>query len=107
MMWRPRLSQPRKPARGLNLALVVDDSPSMMLWEEEVRTFVGQLNQLGIFRRIRPYRLDTRSPAGPVLYGDTAHSSARDPAALRDRSGRRVLLVITDTVGACWRPNLV
>src|SRR5262249_41682199 len=47
------------------------------------------------------------SPATPVLRGGTPDALPRSPAELLDSSGRRILLVLTDGVGQCWRAGLV
>lgn len=99
-------------ARGLDLTLVVDASPSMALWQSTVTAFVALSEQLGAFRTIQLRLLDTRepaegSPATPVLRGGTPATPPRSPAELLDSSGRRILLVLTDGVGQCWRQDLV
>ncbi len=98
-------------ARWLDLTLVVDASPSMALWRSKVRAFISLSEQLGAFRTIQLRLLDTHllagSPARPVLRGATPATPARSPAELLDPSGRRIVLVLTDGVGQCWRQDLV
>lgn len=99
-------------ARELDLTLVVDASPSMALWQSTVTAFISLSEQLGAFRTIQLRLLDTHepaegSPATPVLRGGTPATPTRSPAELLDSSGRRILLVLTDGVGQCWRQDLV
>jgi tetratricopeptide (TPR) repeat protein len=98
--------------RRLDLTLVVDASPSMALWQSTVTAFISLSQQLGAFRSIQLRLLDTHpptagSPAMPVLRGGTPATPIRGPAELLDLSGRRILLVLTDGVGQCWRQDLV
>ncbi|MFI1955118.1 SAV_2336 N-terminal domain-related protein [Streptomyces xinghaiensis] len=97
-----------RPARGrwLDLALVVDDGISMLLWRR-LATEVRQLmERSGAFRRIRVYGLDSRHTAGPRLssrpYG--VHGSASlHPHAVIDTAGGTLVLVLSDGVGPAWR----
>ncbi|MDQ3154482.1 MAG: FxSxx-COOH system tetratricopeptide repeat protein [Actinomycetota bacterium] len=99
-------------ARWLDLTLVVDASPSMALWQSTVTAFISLSQRLGAFRTIQLRLLDTHhptggSPATPVLRGGTPATPTRSPAELLDPSGRRIVLVLTDGVGQCWRQDLV
>jgi tetratricopeptide (TPR) repeat protein len=102
--------------RWLDLTLVVDTNPSMALWRSTVTAFISLAERLGAFRTIQLRLLDTHvdthgpvegSPATPVLRGGTPVTPIRGPAELLDPSGRRILLVLTDGVGQCWRQGLV
>jgi tetratricopeptide (TPR) repeat protein len=109
-LWLP-VTRP-DTVRWLDLTLVVDTSLSMALWRSTVSALISLLERLGAFRSIQLRLLDTDeppagSPAAPVLRGGTPATPARDPAELLDRSGRRILLVLTDGVGQCWRQDLV
>lgn len=103
-----------KPAttRWLDLTLVVDGGPSTVLWRQNVTVFIALLQQSGAFRTIQLRLLDTNrsrpgEPGTPVLRGGTPSTPSRSPAELLDRSGQRILLVVTDGVGDCWRQGLV
>ena len=109
-LWLP-MTKP-DTQRWLDLTLVVDTSPSMALWRSTVTAFVSLAERLGAFRSIQLRLLDTHessagSPGTPVLRGGTEATPARSPAELLDSSGRRILLVVTDGVGQCWRQGLV
>jgi tetratricopeptide (TPR) repeat protein len=109
-LWLP-VTRP-DTVRWLDLTLVVDAGPSMALWRSTVSALISLLERLGAFRSIQLRLLDTDepptgSPAAPVLRGGTSATPARDPAELLDRSGRRIMLVLTDGVGQCWRQDLV
>ena len=108
-LWLP-VTKP-DTARWLDLTLVVDTSPSMTLWRSTVKAFISLMERLGAFRTIQLRLLDTHRPAGsparPVLRGGTGATPIHSPAELLDPSGRRIVLVLTDGVGRCWRQHLV
>jgi tetratricopeptide (TPR) repeat protein len=93
--------------RWLDLTIVIDIGPSMCLWEQDVKALVSDLQVFGAFRSVTQRLLSTHSSDGPVLYGGTRDSAARDPGELADYSGRRMLLVITDGIGSSWLSNTV
>ncbi|PKV88770.1 SAV_2336 N-terminal domain-related protein [Streptomyces sp. TLI_146] len=96
-----------RPARQrwLDLTLLIDDGLSMLLWRRLATELRSVFERLGAFRDIRVHGLDARSadapglkvrpfdPGGPLL----------SPASSADPSGRTLVLVISDGVGACWR----
>ncbi|MEU1803350.1 SAV_2336 N-terminal domain-related protein [Streptomyces sp. NPDC019937] len=94
--------------RWLELALVVDDSVSMSVWRRTVEDFRELVEGHGAFRDVRLWRFDADEPALVLRYGtageDRADQAAegRNPAELHDPSGRRLILVLTDGVGALW-----
>ncbi|MEU9607514.1 SAV_2336 N-terminal domain-related protein [Streptomyces sp. NPDC048057] len=91
--------------RWLHLVLLVDDGLSMLLWHRlgaELRTL---LERLGAFASLRVHGLDTRAPDGPRL---RARPFRRDSpelptSSVNDPSGRTLVLVVSDGMGAAWR----
>jgi tetratricopeptide (TPR) repeat protein len=87
------------PERWLDLALVVDDSASMVIWQRmstELRTL---LERVGAFRDIRVWRFDT--DADPlVLHAEGG--ARRSPEELIDPTLRRIVLVVSDCIGRAW-----
>ncbi|MDA3642788.1 FxSxx-COOH system tetratricopeptide repeat protein [Saccharopolyspora indica] len=102
-LWLP-MTRPGK-TRWLDLTLVVDTNPSMALWSSTISGFLSALERLGAFRSIQRRLLETG--ATPSLRGGTPDTPVRSPAELIDPSGRRVVLVLTDGVAACWRRGSV
>ncbi|WP_328449069.1 SAV_2336 family protein [Streptomyces sp. NBC_00386] len=91
--------------RWLNLVLLVDDGLSMLLWNRlgtELRTL---LERLGAFATTRVLGLDTRDAREPRLRARPfQHDSAQMPlSTVRDPSGRTLILVVSDGMGAGWR----
>lgn len=66
-----------RPERFLDLALVVDRSPSMAVWQEVAEEFATVLNRLGAFKRVRTWDLTMDGDGQPSL---RAKSAARNPA---------------------------
>ncbi|MEU2060608.1 SAV_2336 N-terminal domain-related protein [Streptomyces sp. NPDC013455] len=91
--------------RWLNLALLVDDGLSMLLWHRlgaELRTL---LERLGAFAVTRVFGLDTRGAREPCLRARPfrPESGALPLSTVSDPSGRTLVLVVSDGMGAAWR----
>ncbi|MFH8724398.1 FxSxx-COOH system tetratricopeptide repeat protein [Streptomyces termitum] len=88
--------------RRFTLTLVVDDHATMAVWEQTVAEFTAAAEQSGAFRDVRVRRMGPHAPAGgepaAVLRGP-----AGSPAELVDRTGRHLVLVLTDALGPLWR----
>ncbi|MGW1622611.1 FxSxx-COOH system tetratricopeptide repeat protein [Streptomyces sp. NPDC002172] len=93
--------------RRFDLVLVVDDHPTMVIWEQTVAEFTTVAERLGAFRDVRVRRLGLRETLrGPeaVLRGPYPdHDVLGVPGELVDRTGRRIILVLTDGLGPLWR----
>ncbi|WP_221352787.1 SAV_2336 N-terminal domain-related protein [Streptomyces beigongshangae] len=97
-----------RPARErwLHLVMVVDDGLSMLLWHRLATELRTAMQRLGAFRSLRVLGLDTRTSGGaPSLRGRPfdPHSSTMSPSVLTDPSGRTLVLVVSDGMGAAWR----
>ncbi|MFJ9179177.1 SAV_2336 N-terminal domain-related protein [Streptomyces sp. NPDC102360] len=96
-----------RPARErwLDLAFVVDDGMSMLLWRRltvELRTL---MERSGAFRMVRVHGLHTRGTEPPVLRSRPYDPGAQDlpPTVLSDPTGQTLVLVVSDGVGSAWR----
>ena len=92
--------------RWLEVALVIEDSPSNFLWQETLRDFKQVLERQGAFRTITVWRLKTASPSEIQLFtGVPNHlpQKPRSPKELVDVSGRRLILFASDCISAAWR----
>ncbi|WP_432986351.1 FxSxx-COOH system tetratricopeptide repeat protein [Dactylosporangium sp. CA-233914] len=98
-LWLPVLRPGRQP--WLDLALVVDSGPSMVLWRRTAAELHRLLELLGAFRDIRLWRLDTAEETAPALYA-AGSDTPRDPAELVDPAGRRLVLIVSDCIGPAW-----
>jgi tetratricopeptide (TPR) repeat protein len=103
-LWVP-VSRPA-PDRWLELALVVDDSASMVIWQRTVAELREFLTRMGAFRDVRTWRCDSdlrtadRLTVQPEAVG--GRGAGRDARELVDPSGRRVVLVVSDCIGQAW-----
>ncbi|WP_063734284.1 tetratricopeptide repeat protein [Streptomyces sp. RTd22] len=97
-----------RPERWLSVALIVDDGPSMVLWQQLAVEVRGLLERQGAFRSVRTYGLDSAQEA-PVLKARPYAPGAprRTARQLTDPSGRTVMLVLSDGVGPGWRSGAI
>ncbi|MEU6422788.1 SAV_2336 N-terminal domain-related protein [Streptomyces spiralis] len=97
------VSQPRLE-RWLDLALVIDDGPSMLLWQQSCRELRSLCERLGAFRHIRVRALRPGPDGSPMLAARPFARAQRliAPKALADPSGRTMALVISDGAGPHW-----
>ncbi|MGD3106413.1 SAV_2336 N-terminal domain-related protein [Streptomyces sp. YGL11-2] len=95
--------------RWLSVALVVDDGPSMVLWQQLAAEIRGMLERQGAFLHVRTYGLDSGSAAQPVLTARPFAPGAprRSTGHLNDTSGRTAVLVLSDGVGPGWRSGAI
>ncbi|MGX4691592.1 SAV_2336 N-terminal domain-related protein [Streptomyces sp. JNUCC 63] len=97
-----------EPERWLNAALIVDDGPSMVLWQQYAAEVRALLEGLGAFRDIRTYWLDSSGAPGPLLRARPLRSGAVPRADLRiDPVRPTVIMVLSDMVGPGWSNGTV
>ncbi|MGZ9934371.1 SAV_2336 N-terminal domain-related protein [Streptomyces sp. NC-S4] len=96
-----------RPARTrwLDLAVLVDDGVSMLLWQRLAGEVRALMERCGAFRDVRLHGLDSRTPGGPRLTGRPygGRDRARPMSTVLDPSGNTLLLVVSDGVGRAWR----
>ncbi|MFD6885356.1 SAV_2336 N-terminal domain-related protein [Streptomyces sp. NPDC059957] len=90
-------------SRWLDVALVVDSHHSMLLWSDLVEELRGLLTRSGVFRDVRTWRLTGTGPGGVPKVAHHRDSPPRNPLELVDPAGRRLILVLSDTVAGGWR----
>ncbi|MEE4595874.1 SAV_2336 N-terminal domain-related protein [Streptomyces sp. DSM 41524] len=97
-----------RPARErwLDLALVIDDGMSMLLWQRLAAEIRVMMERLGAFRLVRTYGLHSRGPATPSELSGRPFdpsSTALASRTLADPSGHTLVLVLSDGMGPAWR----
>lgn len=99
------LSPVLRPAetRWLDVALVVDAHHSMLLWSDLVEEVRGALTRSGVFRDVRTWQLTGTGPGGDPVITHGRGTPPRNPMELADPAGRRLILVVSDTVAGGWR----
>ncbi|MEA5464240.1 formylglycine-generating enzyme family protein [Leptothoe sp. PORK10 BA2] len=93
--------------RWLELALVIEDSASSFLWRDTIRDFRQVLERQGAFRTITTWYLQTGSSVKLFANRPATLSCPRDPKALIDTSGRRLILVVSDCLSPAWRQGIL
>lgn len=83
------------------VVLVVDRGSSMRMWERTANGFRTLLERQGAFLDVKTVSVDTDETT--IRSVETTPSTSCPPAQLADPTGRRLILVLTDTVGPAWR----
>ncbi|MBE9070906.1 hypothetical protein IQ260_30170, partial [Leptolyngbya cf. ectocarpi LEGE 11479] len=117
-LWLPKLQPKLEP--WLELALVVDSSPSMVIWQQTILSLRRKLAQSGVFRDVRLWSLEVQESTGSTKttegqrlgpphfylrsgYGpSTAKQLPRHPRELLDPRRRRLILVASDCIAPRW-----
>ncbi|MFI1282078.1 SAV_2336 N-terminal domain-related protein [Streptomyces sp. NPDC020858] len=90
-------------SRWLDLALVVDTHHSMLLWSDHVDELRRVLTRSGVFRDVRTWQLTGTGPGATPMLTRGRGGPPRNPLELADPAGRRLILVLSDTVAGGWR----
>jgi formylglycine-generating enzyme required for sulfatase activity len=95
-IWLPVLQG--APERWFEVALVIEDSASMVIWQPTIAEWRRLLERHGAFSNVQTWRLTYQ--AGQIqLY---AGSRPCQPSELLDPLGRRLILIVTDCVAPAW-----
>ncbi|MCS7475777.1 FxSxx-COOH system tetratricopeptide repeat protein [Umezawaea endophytica] len=91
--------------RRFEVVLVIDASPSMDIWQRTAHEFRELLLRQGAFRNVRCFSLDgsRTSVEDLVLVPESGTGAPRHWSHLVDNTERRIVLVLTDAIGAGWR----
>ncbi|MFI9385779.1 FxSxx-COOH system tetratricopeptide repeat protein [Kutzneria sp. NPDC052558] len=103
--WLPYLRHAQD--RAMEVVLVVDAGESMVLWRRTATELRVLLERQAAFSTVRGLQLDTDRTGSLWLRGEAASGARRSPAELLDPTGRRLVLLLTDGIGAAWRDGLV
>jgi hypothetical protein len=85
--------------RWFEVALVVDEAPSMFVWRQAVVELRRLMTRHGGFRDLRQYRL-RGAAAGVELVTESGRIVS--PDAIADPSGHRLIAIVTDAVSPEW-----
>lgn len=104
----PRWIPVFKPADELrwDVVLVVDDSPSMRLWRNTVRAVAELLVRQGAFQNVRVQLLTLDMKRGCSVRGTAPGAPRHDISEVLAPTGRRILVVLTDSVSDGWRSGI-
>ncbi|MCX4457427.1 SAV_2336 family protein [Streptomyces sp. NBC_01340] len=86
-----------RPARtsAFDLVLLVDDAPTMRIWEDTTARLAQAAEHSGVFRGVRTVQVNVSRSGTATLQRPTGPAAA-DPAELLDGRGGCVFLVVTD-----------
>ncbi|MFJ6081512.1 FxSxx-COOH system tetratricopeptide repeat protein [Streptomyces sp. NPDC092369] len=98
-LWMPFL-QPSLTS-AFDLVLLIDDAPTMRIWENSTARLAEAAEQSGAFRAVRVVRVTVPRTGAPTVRRGP-EQVATDPAELLDGSGSRVFLVVTDGLAHGW-----
>ncbi|WP_211766855.1 FxSxx-COOH system tetratricopeptide repeat protein [Kutzneria sp. CA-103260] len=91
--------------RPLEAVLVVDSSESMVIWRRTAAEFRTLLEREGAFSTVRLFHLDT-DQVKPLSLRTENDNTALTPSRLLDPTGRRLIVVLTDGIGAAWQESM-
>ncbi|MCA6621512.1 MAG: formylglycine-generating enzyme family protein, partial [Pseudanabaena sp. M165S2SP1A06QC] len=93
----------------LDLALVVDESQSMLIWRHTIKDLQRLLTHYGIFRDIRIWGIKPDDAGKELQVFSRMGSNHRLASSkeLVDPTGRRLVLIISDCVSNIWRKGLI
>ena len=108
-IWTPVLKP--APERWLDLALVVEESRSTVIWQEIIAEFQKLTELQGAFRDVRSWSLRVEKDGAIQFFSQqnisTAQQSSRSPKELLDPAGRRLILLISDCISPIWRQGKI
>ena len=107
-LWIPVLQPSLEP--WLDLALVVDESDSMLIWRRTVTELQRLLENYGVFRTVRVWGLVETADRVQIRpgFGVSARRQRRhSPSELIDPTGRCLVLVVSDCVAPLWQSGRV
>jgi formylglycine-generating enzyme required for sulfatase activity len=126
-IWSPVLVH--APERWFDLAIVVEDSPSLKLWEDTIAEFKTLVEQQGAFRQIQTWGLQGKAGEGVQLssnwrpdttpaiqpFAEVARNvlwqlggaysallEQRPASTLLDPTGRRIIWLVSDCTSDLW-----
>jgi tetratricopeptide (TPR) repeat protein len=101
--WLPRFRP--ENWHELELVVVVDTAGAMDIWNQTVRELCELFRRLGAFRNVRTLFMDCSRPLPGQITLRTARSGgvSRNWRDEVDPTGRRLFLVLTDSIGDGWR----
>ncbi|HRB29738.1 MAG TPA: ATP-binding protein, partial [Nitrosomonas sp.] len=93
--------------RWLEVVLLIDESPSMILWRKTIAEFRLLLERLGAFRTHEAWYFSADQKTGDILIYPTRQALAtgrdgRKPQLLNGAPERRLFLVLSDCIGRAW-----
>ena len=103
-VWSPVLV--RAPERWFDLAIVVEDSPSLKIWEDTIVELQTLVEQQGAFRQVRTWGLQGKKgesvQLSPNWHPTSTPLPPRAAKTLIDPTGRRIVWLVSDCTSDLW-----
>ncbi|MEO1134170.1 MAG: formylglycine-generating enzyme family protein, partial [Cyanobacteria bacterium J06639_1] len=99
-IWSPVLNPDQEP--WFELALVIDGSPAMSLWQRLIQDIQRLLRCYGSFRDFRVWQLVVSNGEVGICAASEAEPVIRSPKALLTPDARRLILVFSDCTANYW-----
>ncbi|MGL5940639.1 MAG: SAV_2336 N-terminal domain-related protein [Waterburya sp.] len=103
-IWLPALKH--SPTRWLELALVVEESNSVIIWQQTIAELRQLLGCQGAFRDVRTWGLKTDTEGNMQVFAregtNASKQKLRSYRELIDPTGRRLILIVTDCISSAW-----
>lgn len=104
-IWSP-VMQPA-PERWLELAIVVEETNLLEVWQKTIVEFQALMERHGAFRDVRTWQLVNSSEGKMQLFRRKAavvdRAQPRHPKELLDPTGRRLILFVSDCTSVGWK----
>ncbi|NJN07462.1 MAG: SUMF1/EgtB/PvdO family nonheme iron enzyme [Richelia sp. RM1_1_1] len=93
----------------LDLALVIDESQSMLIWRHTINDLQRLLKNYGIFRDLRIWCIKPNQEGNALQFFSRMGTNHRpgNPQEIIDPTGRRLILVVSDCVSNIWRKGMM
>lgn len=102
----PGGQRPKPTGHRREVILVIDDSPVMEFWADEISAFAAMLSEQSAFRAVG-VKWMTTDVHGNLRLGARPDDAAAMPASLIDRTGQRVVFLLTHGRSDAWRRRLI
>ncbi|WP_414622070.1 SAV_2336 N-terminal domain-related protein [Calothrix sp. CCY 0018] len=100
-----------EPEPWLDVALVVDESKSMLIWRHTIWELKRLLEHYGVFRDVRAWGLVTDEDGEIYIRPGIGQNASQQRLAshreILDPNRRRLILLVSDCVGAMWRNGAI
>jgi formylglycine-generating enzyme required for sulfatase activity len=98
-----------EPESWLDLALVIDESQSMLIWRQTIGELRRLLENYGIFRDLRVWgiKLDEEGKELQIFSRMGSNHRLAQAKEIVDPTGRRLVLVVSDCVSNLWRKGTI
>lgn len=105
--WIPILEEELEP--WLDLALVIDESSSMLIWSHTITDLKKIFQNYGIFRDLKVWgiKLDETKEQMQLISRNGSNSRIANPKEIVDPTRRRLILIISDCVSSLWRKGII